>query len=149
MKQAKQIINLLHLDNFYPAISLSSKRKRRIIVLRFGRSLWHAISYQRKLKNLNILAVIALLHLIETQTKCKVNASFIVFARQNLNDKLRATCDSLAWNFRKQRLLKSESANISAEKLNFGRGKKRRYLPVDLTYSTYPRCIFQSSPGAG
>ena len=50
--QAKQIINLLLLNNFYPVISTSSKRKRRIIVQQFGHSLWSA--YQLPAQGVNL-----------------------------------------------------------------------------------------------
>ena len=56
--QAKQIINLLILNNFYPVISyrrVQKKKKATNYRTRFGHSLWSAISCQRKRLNNNLL----------------------------------------------------------------------------------------------
>ena len=46
--QAKQIINLLLLGNFYPVMLPINSEMRRIVVYEFGHSLWSAVSCQRK-----------------------------------------------------------------------------------------------------
>ena len=42
--QAKQIINLLLLSNFYPVTYRQIQETRQIVDVRFGHSLWSAIS---------------------------------------------------------------------------------------------------------